>query len=67
MKCSIILGDIVNAETAINKLREIDPSNASFASELRDIDHLRRFLIESEAAYAAKDFRKVFTIFMTYF
>ncbi|XP_043480997.1 dnaJ homolog subfamily C member 7-like [Leptopilina heterotoma] len=59
VKCSIVLGDIVNAETTINKLKELDPLNSSFTTELREIDHLRRFIVESEAAYAAKDFRKV--------
>lgn len=54
----------MNAETAINKLKEIDPSNASFTSELMEIDHLRRFIVESEAAYAAKDYRKVFFKFI---
>lgn len=57
----------MNAETTINKLKEIDPSNSSFTTELREIDHLRRYIVESEAAYAAKDFRKVLllnTIFL---
>lgn len=59
IKCSLILGDVVNAETAINKLKEIDPTNNSIASELRDLEHLRRYLVEAEVAYAAKDYRKV--------
>ncbi|XP_033219851.1 dnaJ homolog subfamily C member 7 [Belonocnema kinseyi] len=59
VKCSLILGDVVNAETALNKLKEFDPAGTSVLAEKRDLEHLRRFLVEAEAAYAAKDYRKV--------
>ena len=52
----------MNSQTVINKILEIDPTNTSIAAEKRDLEHLRRYLLEAEAAYAAKDYRKVISI-----
>ncbi|KAK2575108.1 hypothetical protein KPH14_008833 [Odynerus spinipes] len=59
IKCSLILGDIIEAETYISKLLELDPDNKTIAAEQKDLEYVQKYLKDADAAYAAKDFRKV--------
>jgi len=55
----------VEAETMLKKLLEFDPNNESIAAEQKDLAYVQRFLKDAEAAYTAKDYRKV-KIIMTF-
>ena len=59
IKCSLIIGDTVEAQTAINKLEVLEPSKQSVAAELNDLAKLKRYMHEAEVAYNSKDYRKV--------
>lgn len=59
IKCYLILGDIVEAETIIKKLLEFDPNNESIVAEQRDLAYVQKFLNDADASYNAKDYRKV--------
>ncbi|KAI4490062.1 PREDICTED: dnaJ homolog subfamily C member 7 [Polistes canadensis] len=59
IKCSLILGDIIEAETNISKLLKLDPDNTSVASEQKDLEYIQKYLKDADTAYAVKDFRKV--------
>lgn len=59
IKCSLILGDIVEAETTLKKLLEFDPNNESIAAEQRDLAYVQKFLKDADASYNAKDYRRV--------
>lgn len=66
VKCSLVLGDVVEAETTIEKLAQIEPSKQSVTTEMNDISILKRYLREAEVAYNAKDYRKVDFYSFTY-
>lgn len=53
------MGDIVQAETTLSKLLEVDPENKSITTEKKDLEYVKRFLKDADAAYNAKDYRKV--------
>lgn len=55
----MILGDIVQAETTLSKLLEIDPENKGITTEKKDLEYVKKFLKDADAAYNAKDYRKV--------
>ncbi|KOX78956.1 DnaJ like protein subfamily C member 7 [Melipona quadrifasciata] len=59
VKCCLILGDIVQAETTLSKLLEVDPENKGITTEKKDLEYVKRFLKDADAAYNAKDYRKV--------
>lgn len=59
IKCSLIVGDVVGAKSALNKVLELDPNNTGILAEQKHLEHLEKFLTEAEIAYAKKDFRKV--------
>ncbi|KAG7207919.1 hypothetical protein KM043_009509 [Ampulex compressa] len=59
IKCCLVLGDIVGAEATIAKLMELDPQNSLIAPEQKSLEYVQGYLKEADAAYAAKDFRKV--------
>ncbi|XP_048269230.1 dnaJ homolog subfamily C member 7 isoform X2 [Bombus affinis] len=59
IKCCLILGDIVQAETTLSKLLEIDPENKGITTEKKDLEYVKKFLKDADAAYNAKDYRKV--------
>jgi len=63
IKCCLILGDILEAETTLKKLLEFDPINESVSAEQKDIEYVRKFLKDAEVAYNAKDYRKVKSLF----
>lgn len=69
IKCSLMLGDVMEAENGVNKLEQLEPSKQSIASELNDLAHLKRFIKEAEIAYNIKDYRKVnfFNFIQLYF
>lgn len=53
------MGDIVQAETTLSKLLEIDPENTGITTEKKDLEYVKKFLKDADAAYNAKDYRKV--------
>lgn len=57
------MGDIVQAETTLSKLLEVDPENKGITTEKKDyhkdLEYVKRFLKDADAAYNAKDYRKV--------
>lgn len=59
VKCCLFLGDIKEAETTLNRLIQFDPTNEAIAAEQTNLAYLQRFITEAEAAYNAKDYRKV--------
>ncbi|XP_043796658.1 dnaJ homolog subfamily C member 7 isoform X2 [Apis laboriosa] len=59
IKCCLILGDIIQAETTLSKLLEIDPENKGITTEKKDLEYVKKFLKDADTAYAAKDYRKV--------
>lgn len=59
IKCCLILGDILEAETTLKKLLEFDPDNESIPAEQKDIAYVRKFLKDADTAYNAQDYRKV--------
>lgn len=59
IKCSLVLGDIAEAEANISKLLELDPGNNTIATEQKELEYVQKYLKDADAAYAAKDFRKV--------
>ena len=58
IKCCLILGDIVDAETTLKKLLELDP-NTDITAEQKDLLYVQKFLKDADVAYNAKDYRKV--------
>lgn len=63
IKCCLILGDILEAETTIKKLMEFDPNNEAIPAEQKNITYVTKFLKDADAAYNAKDYRKVKNLF----
>lgn len=63
IKCCLILGDILEAETALKKLSEFDPNNESILTEQKDVEYVKKFLKDADVAYNAKDYRKVRSLF----
>ncbi|XP_011305686.1 dnaJ homolog subfamily C member 7 [Fopius arisanus] len=60
VRCCLKLGEIVEAETTLNKMTQIDPTMEKEATaEITDLSHLKRFLREADVAFAIKDYRKV--------
>ncbi|XP_031829885.1 tetratricopeptide repeat protein 2 [Nomia melanderi] len=59
IKCSLILGDIIQAETTLTKLSTLDPTNKAINTEKEEIQYVQRYLKEADVAYAKQDFRKV--------
>ncbi|XP_026667389.1 dnaJ homolog subfamily C member 7 isoform X2 [Ceratina calcarata] len=59
MKCLLIVGDIIQAETTLSRLLEQDPKNKAVAVHQKDLEYVKRFLKDGESAFAAKDYRKV--------
>lgn len=59
IKCCLVLGDIVEAETMLKKLLEIDPDNNTLAAEQKDLAYVKKYLEDANIAYDAKDYRKV--------
>ncbi|XP_071874510.1 dnaJ homolog subfamily C member 7-like [Bombus fervidus] len=59
IKCCLILGDIVQAETTLSKLLEIDPENKDITTEKEDLEYVKKFLKDADTAYNVKDYRKV--------
>lgn len=61
IKCCLILGDIVQAETTLKKLLELEPDNKAILAEKKDLEYVQKYLSDADAAYTAKDYRKVCT------
>nr|CAD7398666.1 unnamed protein product [Timema poppensis] len=59
VKCSLALGDIITAESAIAKVQELEPNNTSLAPEISKIAVAKRFMEEGDKAYNKQDYRKV--------
>lgn len=59
IKCCLVLGDITEAETILTKLLEFDPMNKTITGEQNDLIYVQKHLKDAEAAYNAKDYRKV--------
>lgn len=59
IKCYLILGDVLEAETVLKKLQEFDSNNESISAEQKDITYVRKFLKDADIAYNVKDYRKV--------
>lgn len=59
VKCSLILGDIVETETTLKKLLELDPDSKTIEAEQKDLAHIKKYLTDADNAYNAKDYRKV--------
>ncbi|CAK9817824.1 DnaJ homolog subfamily C member 7 [Anthophora plagiata] len=59
IKCCLILGDIFQAETTLTKLTELDPENEAIPTKIKDIEYVRKYLKDANAAYDVKDYRKV--------
>ncbi|XP_014476717.1 PREDICTED: dnaJ homolog subfamily C member 7 [Dinoponera quadriceps] len=59
IKCCLVLGDIVEAETMLQKLLEFDPDNKTIAAEQKDLAYVKKYYEDANAAYNAKDYRKV--------
>lgn len=57
-KCCLTLGDAASARQALGRASELEPSNASVASELGNVEALERFRSEAEAASASGDHRR---------
>lgn len=60
------MGDIIQAETTLPKLLEIDPENKAITTEQKDLEYVKKFLKDADAAYAAKDYRKVCDLIVKY-
>jgi DnaJ family protein C protein 7 len=54
-----MIGDMIEAETTISKLEQLEPSKQSITTELNKLAHLKRFIKEAEDAYNIEDYRKV--------
>lgn len=59
IKCSLILGDIIEVITTLSQLIELDPENEAIAEANASLKIVQKFMVDAEAAYAAKDYRKV--------
>ncbi|XP_003701178.1 tetratricopeptide repeat protein 2 [Megachile rotundata] len=59
IKCCLILGEIMEAETTLSKLIELDPENEAISGAKWSLKIVQQFIKDAEAAYAAKDYRKV--------
>lgn len=59
LKCSIALGDVMAAEQAIKKVKELDPHSTAITNEIRSYEKLKQYENEAAKAYEKKDFRKV--------
>lgn len=59
LKCAIAMGDIVTAENAAAQLEKLNDGNNTGANEIKSLERLKHFEVESQKAYAKKDYRKV--------
>ncbi|KAF2903680.1 hypothetical protein ILUMI_02475, partial [Ignelater luminosus] len=59
IKCGIALGDIMTAEQAVKKVKELDTTNVAINNEIRSLEILKQYESEAQKAYDKKDFRKV--------
>ena len=57
IKCCLILGELIEAETYLKKKMTVNPESAE--NEQRELDYVKKFLREAEVAYEARDYRKV--------
>ncbi|KZC11403.1 DnaJ like protein subfamily C member 7 [Dufourea novaeangliae] len=58
IRCCLVLGDIIQAETTLAKLLELDPTNEAINAEKLDLQHVQFYFNEAKIAYALKDYRK---------
>ncbi|KAK9509913.1 hypothetical protein O3M35_004802 [Rhynocoris fuscipes] len=58
-KCYLAVGDISRAESAICKVRELEPANNALHMEIMNLEALKRYNDDANKAYAAKEYRTV--------
>lgn len=58
-KCGIALGDLMAAEQAVNKMKELDALNSAISAEQRTIEIMKQHEHDANVAYDKQDFRKV--------
>ena len=58
-KCSLALGDLSAADSAISVVKELSPNNAAIIPEVQKLEVIRRFDEEANKAYQKQDYRKV--------
>lgn len=59
LKCSIALGDVMAADQAIKKIKELDPFTTAITNEMKCYENLKQYEEEAAKAYEKKDYRKV--------
>ncbi|XP_014211141.1 dnaJ homolog subfamily C member 7 [Copidosoma floridanum] len=59
IRCSLVLGDIIETEAVINKLGQLESSKQSITTEINDTLRLKKFLQDAATAYNVQDYRKV--------
>lgn len=58
-KCYLAVGDTSGAETAISRVKELDPVNSSLPAEIKNLETLKHYNDVANKAYAAKEYRTV--------
>lgn len=58
LKCGIALGDLMTAENAAKRIKELDPKGTNINNELQSLQILKQYEAEAQKAYEKKDFRK---------
>ncbi|XP_034946040.1 dnaJ homolog subfamily C member 7 [Chelonus insularis] len=59
-RCCLKIGEIVEAETFLNKFTQMNAANAkTITTEWQELNHVQRYIREAEAALEIKDYRKV--------
>lgn len=61
IKCNLALGDTMEAENTLAKLIQLDPENEAIPVQKHVLETVQKFIKDAEAAYAAKDYRKVWS------
>ncbi|KAH0550499.1 hypothetical protein KQX54_019749 [Cotesia glomerata] len=57
-KCAIMVGNLIEAKTALTKLKELDPTNTVVLTEQKKFDQLSEFLKKAEGAYKKKNYNE---------
>lgn len=58
-KCFIALGDLAAANSALLKVKELDPDNPAIAEDTRNLEAILKYKEDADKAYEKKDYRKV--------
>lgn len=59
LKSALATGDLMTADFAVKKMKELEPNNTAINNDLGSLESLKKLEAEASKAYAKRDYRKV--------